>query len=203
MIPGHHLKSRKLLCLLILLWVFGIGLGARKLLSYVYTPGRLAAPPAAWPGGPGIRPPGHKPVILVFIHPQCACSNATLHELAVIMTRLRGRTSAFVLFYAPGSKDPSWAHNDVWSQARAIPGVEVQDDREGIEARRFGAATSGQTLVYGAGGELLFNGGITAARGHAGDNVGLDAVVSVLESGAASRRTTPVFGCSLLDEESQ
>jgi hypothetical protein len=203
MILGHHLKSRKLLSLLILLWVFGIGLGGRKLLSYVYTPGRLAAPPAVWPAGPGIRPAGRKPVILVFIHPQCSCSNATLRELALIMARLRGRTSAFVLFYAPGSKDPSWAHNGAWSQARAIPGVEVLDDREGIEARRFGAATSGQTLVYGAGAELLFNGGITAARGHAGDNAGRDAVVSLIESGAASRRTTPVFGCSLLGEEDQ
>ena len=45
-------------------------------------------------------------------------------------------------------------------------------DDDGAEARRFGAETSGQTLLYDARGALAFSGGITGARGHAGDNAG-------------------------------
>ena len=38
---------------------------------------------------------------------------------------------------------------------------------------------------------------MTAARGHAGDNEGRDAVVSVLNHLERKRATTNVYGCSL------
>jgi len=66
-----------------------------------------------------------------------------------------------------------------------------------VEARRFGVETSGQTLLYDAGGRLIFSGGITGSRGHAGDNAGEAALVALLTSGQADRRATSVFGCPL------
>jgi hypothetical protein len=76
--------------------------------------------------------------------------------------------------------------------------VRALEDPDGEEARRFGASTSGQTLLYSGKGRLLFNGGITASRGHIGPNDGWDAVVSLLQTGTAKHQTTPVFGCSML-----
>ena len=49
-----------------------------------------------------------------------------------------------------------------------MPGVRVFEDPEATTARLFGARVSGQVLLYDAGGKLLFNGGITAFRGHPG-----------------------------------
>ena len=72
------------------------------------------------------------------------------------------------------------------------------EDRDGPVARAFGASTSGQTLLYDAAARLVFNGGITAARGHSGSNDGRDALVALLNAAVPRRRTTPVFGCSLL-----
>ena len=72
----------------------------------------------------------------------------------------------------------------------------VRDD-EGLEAERFGASTSGQTVVYDSEGELLFTGGITGARGHAGDNLGRESVLELLNRGKAERSWTSVFGCRL------
>jgi hypothetical protein len=77
-------------------------------------------------------------------------------------------------------------------------------DLEGRESRRFGAATSGQTLLYAADGRLLFNGGITESRGHSGDNAGRSAILSLV-LGLTSAPTgqplsTPVYGCPLFDE---
>ena len=72
----------------------------------------------------------------------------------------------------------------------------VVDD--GREARLFGAATSGQTMVYGRNGHLLFSGGITAARGHYGDNAGASAIGALLEQPTPqSGRKTAVYGCAL------
>ena len=57
-------------------------------------------------------------------------------------------------------------------------------DDDGAEARRFGAETSGQTLLYDEHGALLFSGGITGARGHAGDNAGRASLVALLNRGS-------------------
>jgi hypothetical protein len=52
-------------------------------------------------------------------------------------------------------------------------------------------------MLYGSEGNLLFSGGITAARGHEGDNAGRSAIISCLTKSEAERNQTPVFGCSL------
>jgi hypothetical protein len=81
-----------------------------------------------------------------------------------------------------------------------MPGLRVIDDRGSAIAKQFGAATSGQVLVYDDHAQLRFSGGITAYRGHSGDNVGRDLILA-LERGQRTLLTnTPVFGCSLLDE---
>jgi hypothetical protein len=72
-------------------------------------------------------------------------------------------------------------------------------DHDGVEARRFGAATSGQVILYDARGTLLFSGGITPARGHSGDSTGRDAILALLIDGSSEASETPVFGCSLFD----
>jgi hypothetical protein len=76
--------------------------------------------------------------------------------------------------------------------------VDPVEDPEGAAALRFGASTSGQTILYNDSGRLVFNGGITAARGHEGPNDGQDAVIALLQNRAPRQTTTPAFGCSLL-----
>ena len=75
--------------------------------------------------------------------------------------------------------------------------MKVVFDPDGVEARRFGAETSGHTLLFGADGRLLFSGGITASRGHAGDNAGESAIVALVNNQTPTRTQTLVFGCSL------
>jgi len=119
------------------------------------------------------------------------------------MARVQGQTSAHVLFWKPADVADDWVKTDLWREAAAIPGVEVSVDEGGVEAARFRAYASGQTILYDAQGHLLFNGGITGARGHAGDNAGRSAVVSLLTTGAAERRETFVFGCALHNPAAQ
>jgi hypothetical protein len=52
-------------------------------------------------------------------------------------------------------------------------------------------------LLYDTAGRLLFSGGITAARGHSGDNAGREAIVALLAGAPTDRTQTPVFGCKL------
>jgi len=58
--------------------------------------------------------------------------------------------------------------------------VTIVTDADGAEANRFGAETSGHTLLFDFGRRLLFSGGITDSRGHTGDNAGESAIVALI-----------------------
>jgi hypothetical protein len=65
-------------------------------------------------------------------------------------------------------------------------------DPDGEEAQRFGAATSGHVLLFDPAGELRFSGGITASRGHVGDNDGCDRLIRLLTAGVGAERPSGV-----------
>jgi hypothetical protein len=90
-----------------------------------------------------------------------------------------------------------WGWSPVQADLAALPDLRVYQDRGGAEARRFGVATSGHVLVYDVSGLLVFSGGITAARGHGGDNSGRASVFDRIKNAEGSRSGNPVFGCPL------
>ena len=179
------------------LWLLMIGAGTGLLWNYASTPGAAASTPDRWPAASRVKPAADRATLVMSAHPHCPCTRASIGELARLMTQARGRVTAYVLFVEPSNFSGEWARSELWASAAAIPGVTPVRDDGGVEAGRFHAATSGQTVLYDAAGNLLFSGGITSARGHAGDNAGRAAIVSLLTAGEADRREAPVFGCPL------
>jgi hypothetical protein len=180
-------------------WVFALAVGLRAMLNYEDGPAEPGKPPGDWPNGSKVSPSAGMPMILVFAHPRCPCTDATIGELSILMTRLQGKATAAVIFVRPTSFAESWEKTELWHSAEAIPAVKVFSDPGGVEARRFGAQASGQTILYDIAGRLRFSGGITASRGHSGDNAGRTAIVSLVTTGTAKTERTSVFGCSLHD----
>jgi hypothetical protein len=181
----------------IVCWALGVAVGLVTLLRYSNTPGVLASPPAEWPSNVLVARSPQRSNLLLFIHPQCPCSRASLDELARIIACCRNAVQTTIFFSVPPQAPAGFQHGDLWNTASAIPTVRVRVDQEATAARRFGARTSGQALLYDTRGQLIFNGGITAFRGHSGDNDGRDAIVALLEGSHPARHTTPVFGCAL------
>ncbi len=180
------------------LWLTLVVVGLAQLWSYGAASAQPAQAPTHWPDACDIERDPSKPTLLVFAHPHCPCTRATISELDRIAARCHGEVSIVVLFILPPAMDDEWAKGERWRAAAAIPNVVVRLDREGADATRFGARTSGQTLLYDRRGELVFAGGVTASRGHAGDNPGATAVIAFARDGRAPRSSTPVFGCELL-----
>ena len=180
-----------------LVWAIALAGGMFLLMRYAAKPGESANPPQAWPAQSKVPRTDGRATLVMFAHPKCPCTRASISELEALMTHCQKRVSAFVLFVADCNAPSDWSRTDLWDSAAAIPGVQVLRDDGGDEAARFHAATSGQTVLYGANGNLLFHGGITSARGHAGDNFGVESIVSLVNAKAADRTETPVFGCSL------
>lgn len=182
------------------LWLLAIGIGLWMLWNYQNSAGAAGVPPPRWPVNSRVEPVAGQATLVIMAHPHCPCSRASIGELALVMARCQGRVSAYVLFFKPPDFPEGWERTDLWDSAGRIPGVTVLSDEGGIEASRFNAVTSGTAMLYNAEGRLLFSGGITGSRGHSGENEGRSAIVALVTGEAATRAETPVFGCSLVDE---
>jgi hypothetical protein len=197
-------KKHAVVALAVAVWLPTVAFGINVLWKYSTTPGHPATAPSRWPAHAAIERAGGRATLVIFVHPQCPCSTATIGELAVAMSHVRDKVDANVMFYRPASQPTIWVRGDLWKSAAAIPGVHTFEDQDGAIAQRFGAFTSGQTLLYDSNGHLLFKGGITAYRGHSGDNAGRSTITALLQGNIPPQDqlplTTPVFGCSLQGE---
>jgi hypothetical protein len=198
------LKMRKPLAMAVgAAWLCAIVTGTVLLAAYSNAPGKSGSPPKSWPRLSRLSRTDDKPTLIMFMHPRCPCSRASIGELALLMAHCQGKVNAKVLFIQPTGMAPGWVETDTWRDAAQIPGVTVLRDNAGREARLFGAETSGDTLLYDAQGRLMFHGGIIIARGHSGDNPGRDALQTILSGQAPGQTHTPAFGCSLFECKSE
>jgi len=194
---GARIRARVWFWLLAGVWFGGIASGLWVVWAYENRPGTDAHAPRLWPADTALVPARARPTLLFAAHPQCTCTRASVDELGEVLARTSNHPKTYVLFLKPSTFEAGWEKTDLWRRAAALPDVIVLRDDDGSEARRFGIETSGQTLLYDGAGALIFSGGITGSRGHAGENAGQAALVTLLTSGRADRSETRVFGCPL------
>jgi hypothetical protein len=182
------------------LWLLAVGTGTVLILDYENASGSTGSAPKQWVSGTSIPLDPTRDTLILFAHPRCPCTRASLEELNRLLAQSDGKIVAHVLFFRPPNYPADWTRTELWRTAASIPGVTVQEDVNDAIARKFGAETSGYVLFYNPQGKLLFRGGITGSRGHAGDNAGESAIISLAMGKAAGVTQTPVYGCSLLNE---
>lgn len=182
-------------------WLLVIGIGSAFVSLHQNTPGVPASSTPAWPDQTGLER-GEPFTLVLLLHPKCPCSVATLAELEKILMHSRERLDVLAVFTVPEGVEPGWEQGRTWNMATAMRGVRAVADQGGEITKKFGAATSGQTLLYSADGRLLYSGGITGARGHEGENAGAEAVVKLVNHAyAPTNHPQPVFGCPIFIPE--
>jgi hypothetical protein len=184
----------------VMIWAVLVGIGFVWLTDYSTRPGKPANVSAKLP--PEIYETLNKtlPKVILFVHPQCACSRATLSELERILAENENRAEVKIFFYKPEQESDDWVKTNLWRQANEMPSVKVGIMNES-EMEKFGVITSGQTIVYDLDGNVVFSGGITYGRGHEGMSRGRKAIEEYLQSGRLSVSETSVFGCALTSQE--
>jgi hypothetical protein len=194
---GNLLRRPLFLCGCFLAWCFAIAAGWLSIECYANRAGDLTEPPSRWPAESQLpRPAGHARLLL-FAHPRCPCTRATLAELDRFLTRNRENVDTCVVFTKPADVPDGWEGSDLLRKAQSLEGVSTIVDTGGIETKRFRAHTSGVAMLYNREGRLLFYGGLTASRGHEGDSAGMAALQAILDGQCPSIAHTDVFGCPL------
>jgi hypothetical protein len=182
---------------LLTIWGLVVGVGMLLVGDYAARPGVAASAPAQWPSESPIRPDGKRPTLLIFLHPRCPCSRASVAEFASISSDCGDRVSVHAVLLQPEGGRERWGQSDIEADLADLPRLRIWPDRGGAETRRFGVSTSGHVLLYDPGGRLIFGGGITPARGHQGASGGGEAVrAGILGTGGGGPKY-PVFGCAL------
>lgn len=179
------------------LWLASVAGGLGVLAVYATSAPALISAPSAWPASSRIPMDAGISNMLVFMHPRCSCSSATLNELGKVLARTSAPCRITVVFFSPTSQTPEWNHTPLRQRAESLSGISVADDIDGHEAKLFGAVSSGHVVVYGPDGALRFHGGITASRGHEGDNFGEDCVVAALGGHEQPGTRAPTYGCEI------
>jgi hypothetical protein len=182
---------------LIVIWAGAVLSGFAAALIHEQTPAVSQNVIADWPARTVCVPPGDKPMLVVFIHPKCPCTRASLAEIGSLHETCGDRLDMQFVFLDRG--DAPWQSTDTehWETVRDMGAGPAFVDVDGREHRRFGATTSGEVFLYLPTGELAFHGGVTVGRGHAGESPGRAAITAIVTKSAALKTTTPVYGCSL------
>lgn len=142
-----------------------------------------------------------RPNLIIFLHPKCSCSLATVNELKKILARLNTENiRKLAIFYCPENESSEWIQTALWEQTRRISDLDVVVDRGGRESRKFGVNTSGHVKLFDRRGKSSFDGGITSSRGCAGDNLGASALSQLIAGRGKSTHGIPVFGCLFRNE---
>ena len=194
-----------LLAAALIVWTVVVIVGWYRVSSYSFAADPLAmtGAPKHWPADSIIAKTDKRPTLLLFLHPKCPCSRATVAELERLNTLvpLQRLPNICIVATAPRSVGDLWWSTALLSRAGRLPNAHIILDPGGVEAALFEARTSGTVLLFNAQGEQLYAGGVTLARGHDGHNAGLQAVADLLIDPSAHRPAIPPFGCSVYRED--
>jgi hypothetical protein len=183
-------------------WIVLLMAGFGLLWRYKLTPGPLTDVPTAWLAETGLARVEGQPTLVLFVHPCCPCTRASVTMLRELLPRYDGRLTALVSSYRPVHTPLEWSETELLDSLADVPQARLVFDEDGREAARFGIRTSGHVLLYGPRGKLRFSGGISGSRGHLGENAGLSGLQSALDAALADEEAvtwirSPIFGCPI------
>lgn len=183
----------------VVLWSAAVIAGIERIWLYESTPGGRQAVPASWPGSALVSLDHERPTVMMFVHPLCACTRASLSELREALDEMDRSPAVWIVLLSPQGIVKDW-NEYISAIAQRIPEAKIVTDFEGTTASQFGASTSGHVVVYDGAGQLMFSGGITQGRGHVGDNAGRRDLIAA-RLGTDHVHEHPIFGCGLDDPE--
>lgn len=165
--------------------------------SYANVAGTQGMLPAGWSPATQLQAPDDRAMLLVFAHPKCPCTRATMSAIERLQREVPGTFATRVVFYEPDVADASWRETDLWARAAKLIDAKAIADPGGLMTSEAGAVVSGCVALFDRDGVLQFWGGLTPSRGHEGESVGLSALRSILRGRDPGPVRAPVYGCEI------
>lgn len=195
----HLVQQRYFIPTLLVVWSTLVAAGFAALYLYSTLPGAWGRLPEQWPDQATLQRSAKHPTLLVFAHPRCPCTIATMRELERLEADCPETLQIQLVMYRPVQADAQWVETPLVRLAKQIPRTHVVWDVDGQLAQQFGAHTSGHAMLFTPTGQLAFSGGLTQLRAHEGTNLGSQSIIALLHHLAPATSKTPVFGCPIVE----
>ena len=124
---------RSIFCVSFVLWLSASIAGMTTLWNHEARPGIPAAAPTSWPRDSALSKQPSKAAMLVWIHPHCPCSWATIRELERLLVHVSDDTDCQIILTRPAECGSDFVESDLTRAIRKIRGVSVvvdDDQRE-------------------------------------------------------------------------
>ncbi|HTI51110.1 MAG TPA: hypothetical protein VL475_09165 [Planctomycetaceae bacterium] len=177
-------------------WCVLLGAGWWHLCRYTYRPSAVATTLSEWPHETAFAPSSGFRIVM-FVHPLCPCSDASIRELENSLARMPAKVSVTVIAVTAGLTAEDLESSGLIAELSAMPRIGLYVDATGAERKRFGAAVSGEVVAFDANGRRVYHGGLTPGRGHQGESVGQGQLEALARGESAAPCESPVFGCLL------
>lgn len=184
--------------LFLIAWVVGVGFTFWSNYKFETTPGKASGFVETAPTGSDLHFAADQFNWITFIHPQCACSKATLENLRQMNNDFKNKNVKFhVVFFAPDQKNENLEKSEYVQAAEQLSHTEIYFDPKLKEFNFYDAETSGQSFLFNAERKLVFKGGITEARGHLGESLSMRRIASLVTGSSSNEKLieSPTFGC--------
>ena len=202
---------------LLALWACGCAAGFTALMVYGNQPGLVGEQAEGFVLPAEFRTGGGGPTLVMYIHPKCPCTRASIRELERLQADLLHPIQIVAFFYEPdgidadGGDAESWRDTDTCRSIARMPRTRTVPDPEGRVAAQAGVTTSGTVCLYDGEGRTVFVGGITPSRAHEGDSEGglalrrllnesnedLEVLSTAHREAAGLPGRTAVYGCPI------
>jgi len=179
-------------------WFAAAVFGISSLHKYSSTPAPSDPPRGNWPLASAIVPCSTKSTFVIFLHPHCPCSRASVAAMNEIMNTFPNSAEFHAVFVRPAGVNADWLQSDLYQACKGNDRLVTSIDDNGVEAVKFGAKASGQTYIYDANHQLAFSGGLTSGRGMEEKGEERKMVASALIKRQNSPLHSPTFGCALI-----
>ncbi|MBT6494877.1 MAG: hypothetical protein HOL01_10030 [Planctomycetaceae bacterium] len=80
----RHKVSQIALATLTVFWLGAVVFGMAWMWKYEATPGEATKSLVHWPVDSGIERSADRPTVVLFAHPRCPCTRASIRELAIV-----------------------------------------------------------------------------------------------------------------------
>src|SRR4051812_15409584 len=103
----------------LVVWGLIVGSGLLLLGEYHARPSSAGAASGSWPAESRVHFDESRPNLLLFLHPRCPCSPASVAELADVVARGRGRFTPHVVVFQPSRPSEDWGRTRIEREAAA------------------------------------------------------------------------------------
>ncbi len=177
-------------------WLAALSGGFLCLVNYSTKPAKNIDQLDCWPETTALAFGQGEYTLVMFVHPRCPCTKASLNQLERVIDRVgKDRVDLKIVVFRPAGKTADWSDTHLRKKAEQLT-ANVFDDLDAQEAKKFEVNTSGYLLCFNKEKQRIFGGGITGSRGHEGENRGADSIVCIMNRKPAEQRF-PVFGCQI------